>query len=178
MTSTLQSIFFTLEEEEEEEEEEDNDNDNNNDEDDVYLNRLSMRFEDIDTHDRIIEFGVSGLHNLVVEVVFVTQRIEPFEHKFKECLQIFGRWRCHKNIRITAKERMRKKGRKNIIFWRREKERGVEGEMIPEYDCSCDSETECSRFASTTRGSECDSAAQRLLGDCFKKSQNRFSLGW
>ena len=88
------------------------------------LNRLSMTSRDVDTHNTLSKRGVGGLYEIVIQVLFVSKRIEAFENEFKECLQVLRTGRSDKNVCITH------------------------------FDGSCDSYTHGSRFTATARGGE------------------------
>ena len=57
---------------------------------DAYLNSLPMSSEDVDPYNRLPELGVRTLYNIIVNVFFVSQRVEGFEDKFEEGLKVLG----------------------------------------------------------------------------------------
>ena len=56
-----------------------------------YLDGLSVRLEDVDADDGVVELGVGGLHQLVVLVFLVADGVEALEYKLKQRAQVLRR---------------------------------------------------------------------------------------
>lgn len=66
------------------------------------LNGLAMRLEDIDADDGAVELGVRGLHQLIVEVLLVANRVKALEYKLKQRAQVLWRRRGDKNVGVSV----------------------------------------------------------------------------
>ena len=112
----------------------------------AHLIRFPVSPEHVDPHDSLFEVRVRALHNIIVDVLLVPQRIQRLEDKLEKRFQVFWVGRSDKNVGIVV----------------------CEG--------GTDSETQSGGFATPTSGSESDSRGEGLFGDGVDKGEDRFGL--
>lgn len=69
----------------------------------THLYCLSMVPKDIDPNNRFIEIGIRALRNIVIQMLFIPQRVHPFEHELKEGLEILRAGTRYEDIRIPMR---------------------------------------------------------------------------
>ena len=57
-----------------------------------------MITEDVNPNDRLVEFRVGALNDVVIKVLLVPQSIHPFKDKFEKSVQVLGAWTRYKYI--------------------------------------------------------------------------------
>jgi hypothetical protein len=65
------------------------------------LDGLAVVAEDVDANDGLVELRVSGLNELVVDVLLVFERVEALEDKVEQGLEILGRGRGDEDVRVA-----------------------------------------------------------------------------
>ena len=61
-----------------------------------------MLVEDVDSDNCMVEIQVSALYHFIVLMFLIFHSIKPFEHKLKECTQIFRTRARHKYIGVPV----------------------------------------------------------------------------
>mmetsp|Transcript_4402 Transcript_4402/g.7494 ORF Transcript_4402/g.7494 Transcript_4402/m.7494 type:complete len:595 (-) Transcript_4402:853-2637(-) len=110
------------------------------------LDGLAMVPEHIHAHNRLSERGIVGLHQVVVDVLLVVQRVQPLEHKLKQRVQILRARRCHEDVRV------------------------------PHGDGPCNGGTQSGRLPAATRGGKRHRTAQSFLGCRIKEGDHGLGL--
>ena len=57
-----------------------------------------MILEHIHSHNRLIKFRIRTLHNIVIQMLLIPQRIHSSEHKLEQCLQVLWTRTRHEDI--------------------------------------------------------------------------------
>jgi hypothetical protein len=65
-----------------------------------------MLMENVDPDDGVIEVGVCRLDDLVVLMFPISNSIKTFQHKLKQCPQIFRTRTGDKYVGVSAKAKM------------------------------------------------------------------------
>lgn len=105
-----------------------------------------MASEDVDSNDGLVEFGVSRLNDIVVEMLLVAKRVHALEDELEQSLEILGRGRSDKDVGISVGE------------------------------SGSDGETESGGFTSTSGSSEGDGGREGLFGNGLDERKNGFGL--
>ena len=65
------------------------------------LDGLSVVVEDVHSHYRLVELGISALDQLVVKMLLIIQGIEALKYKVKEGVEVFGAGRGDKDVGVA-----------------------------------------------------------------------------
>lgn len=63
--------------------------------------------ENINPNNALVERGIRGLNQGVVQVLLIFQRVKPLEHKLEKRVQIFGTRTGHKDVGVPERDRRR-----------------------------------------------------------------------
>lgn len=63
-----------------------------------------MTLEYVHPNNRLVEFRVGTLRNIVVQMFLVSENVHPLENEFEKRLQVFWAWRGNKNVGVTMCE--------------------------------------------------------------------------
>ena len=66
------------------------------------LNGLAMLTMDIYPHNRLVEVGIRGLDDGVVNMIHIFESIKSFENELKESLQVLWTGRRNENIAVSV----------------------------------------------------------------------------
>ena len=112
----------------------------------AHLNSLSMVTENVHPNNRLVKLWIGALRDVIIQMLLVPQSVHALEYEFKKSFQVLRARTRDKNVRVTVGER------------------------------SGNSESQSSRFPSSSRSSQSNGRRKRLLGDSVDKGEDSLGL--